>query len=42
MQHMTQRAMAGGADYRKPDTDSQTKWLTDCFFAFRNALGGDQ
>lgn len=42
VEHMTKRAMAGGNDYRKPDTDSQTKWLTDCFFAFRNALGGDQ
>ena len=27
-----------GADYRQTDTQNQTEWLTDCFFAFTNSL----
>ena len=27
-----------GADYRKTDTQTQTEWLTDCFFAFNNTV----
>lgn len=26
-------------DYRRLDTESQTEWMTRCFFAFQNALG---
>ena len=31
-----------GADYRKTDTQNQTEWLTDCFFAFTNSLPKQQ
>ena len=31
-----------GADYRKTDTQNQTEWLTDCFFAFANSLPKQQ
>jgi putative DNA primase/helicase len=31
---LTQSARAGHADYRKPAEQTQTQWLTDCFFAF--------
>lgn len=31
-----------GADYRKPDTKTQTEWLTECFFAFNNVIEGHQ
>ena len=31
-----------GADYRKTDTQNQTEWLTDCFFAFANSLPNQQ
>ena len=31
-----------GADYRKTDTQNQTEWLTDCFFAFANSLPTQQ
>lgn len=31
-----------GADYRKTDTENQTEWLTDCFFAFTNSLPKQQ
>lgn len=29
-----------GADHRKDDTQTQTEWLTACFFAFNNVLEG--
>ena len=28
----------GSTDYRKPEGQTQAQWLTDCFFAFRNAM----
>ena len=31
-----------GADYRKTDTQNQTEWLTDCFFAFTTSLPKQQ
>jgi len=31
-----------GADYRQTDTQNQTEWLTDCFFAFTNSLPNQQ
>ena len=31
-------ARAGFADHRKKDTQNQTQWLTDCFFAFNESL----
>ncbi len=33
---------AGATDYRKKPEKTQTQWLTDCFFAFRNAHQGSQ
>lgn len=35
---LSQSARIGGDDYRKKDEQTQTQWLTDCFFAFANAL----
>ncbi|MBP6188987.1 MAG: DNA primase [Azonexus sp.] len=37
LETLTQGAKLG-ADYRKTDTQNQTEWLTDCFFAFTNSL----
>jgi len=37
---LAQWAKSGQTDYRKPDDQSQTQWLTDCFFAFNASLGG--
>lgn len=36
-EHMTQWAKAGHGDHRKRDEQTQTQWLTDCFFAFQAA-----
>jgi putative DNA primase/helicase len=35
--HMEAWAKAGHADRRKRDEQTQTQWLTDCFFAFQSA-----
>ena len=37
LETLTQGAKLG-TDYRKTDTQNQTEWLTDCFFAFTNSL----
>ena len=41
LETLTQGAKIG-ADYRKTDTQNQTEWLTDCFFAFTNSLPNQQ
>jgi putative DNA primase/helicase len=37
---LTQSARAGHTDYRKPAEQTQTQWLTDCFFAFAESVKG--
>lgn len=32
----------GATDHRQPDGQTQAQWLTDCFFAFRNAMPRSQ
>jgi len=32
----------GAADYRRPEGKTQGEWLTECFFAFKNAMPGQQ
>lgn len=39
---LTQWAKSRGRDYRKSDAQTQTQWLTECFFEFRNAIKANQ
>ena len=39
---LTQWARAGHGDHRKPDELTQTQWLTDCFFVFKEAIRDHQ
>jgi hypothetical protein len=31
-----------GQDYRKRSDKTEAQWATDCFFTFRDALGGNE
>lgn len=35
------RAEVGATDYRKPASQTETQWITDCYYVFQAALGGE-
>lgn len=38
---LSQAVLRGAADYRRGPAETQTEWMTRCFFDFRNALGAE-
>ncbi len=41
-EELTEAAKRGGVNYEKPPEKTQTQWITDCYWDFKQALRGEQ